>query len=173
MVAKLKDLRVYAKAQTFSALVYRLFERPGFRRDQKLRDQIDRANDSITANISEGFEQGSDAGFAKYLEYSKGSLAEVVSRLGDARRKGYLSEVEYRSLVSTAESLSNGLGSLIQYLDSCGWKDRGRHTARLRNVKQRPAMGTPVTPKNKVPPGPRRSPWSQDADAPSDPASDD
>jgi four helix bundle protein len=73
MVEKLRDLRVYVQAERYCNAVFRLCTRPGFRRDRKLRVQVESANESIKANIAEGFEQGSDAQFVKYLEYSKGA----------------------------------------------------------------------------------------------------
>ncbi len=85
MAKKLEELDVYTKAVEFSAAVNALLERPAMCRNRRLHDQIDEANDSITANLSEGFEQGSDAGFVRYLYYSKASAAEVVARLRQCR----------------------------------------------------------------------------------------
>ena len=132
MAQKLNELRVYLEAQAFWESVNALLERPGYRRDRKLWDQTSSANDSITANISEGFEQPTDAAFAKYLFHSKGSLAEVVARLREARSKGYFTQPELMDLVSAGESLSRSLGAFIRYLDNCGWKDRGRFKSRQR-----------------------------------------
>jgi four helix bundle protein len=134
MVEKLEDLRVYQRAVRYWNAVYSLFRRPGFRRDRKLREQVESANDSIKANIAEGFEQGTDAMFIRYLEYAKGSLAEVVSRLGDARAKGYITAREHERFADEAARIFDAIGKLIQYLDGCDWKDRGRHQARLRTA---------------------------------------
>jgi four helix bundle protein len=134
MAQKLEELRVYLEAQAFWESVNALLERPGYRRDRKLWDQTSRANDSITANISEGFEQPTDAAFAKYLFHSKGSLGEVVSRLREARSKGYFTQPELMDRVSAGESLSRSLGAFIRYLDSCGWNDRGRFKSRQRRT---------------------------------------
>ena len=45
--------------------------------NRDLHKQISQANDSITANMVEGFEQGTDRVFANFLVHSKASLAEV------------------------------------------------------------------------------------------------
>jgi len=173
MVQKLKDLRVYCRVERYWSEVYQLCARPAFRRDRALREQIESANDSVKANISEGFEQGSDAQFVRYLHYAKGSLAEVLSRLGDAEQKGYIAEDELRRFAGEAERILNGLGKLIQYLDECNWKDRGRHHARLRAADRKDAAGSKDTGRKPLPETPSAAPWLPNEDAPADPATSD
>jgi four helix bundle protein len=132
MAEKLEELRVYQQAVEFSDSVSALLDRPAYRRDRDLWEQTSEANDSIPSNISEGFEQGTDPMFVKYLLYSKGSLGEVTARLRRAHRKSYITKEELASRVAAGEILSRSLGALIRYLDSCGWKDRGRYKSRLR-----------------------------------------
>ena len=81
MARKIEELAVFTKAMEFWTAVDAILDRPSVRRNRKLWDQISDANDSITANMREGFEQSSDDGFANYLVYAKGSVAEVVTRL--------------------------------------------------------------------------------------------
>ena len=132
MAGKLEELRVYQQAVEFSDSVSALLDRPACRRDRDLWKQTSEANDSITANISEGFEQGTDPMFVKYLLYAKGSLGEVIARLRRAQRKSYITNEELASRLAAGEILSRSLGAFIRYLDSCGWKDRGRYKSRLR-----------------------------------------
>ena len=127
MAKKVDELPVYQRAVAFSVAVAPILNRPGVRRDRKLREQIAEALDSIEANIEEGFEQGSDRAFARYLTTSKGSAAEVAGHLKRARRKGYITLAEQEPLVATAEELGKMLGGFIKYLNNCDWKDRGRH----------------------------------------------
>ena len=70
-----------------------------------------------------------------------------------------------------AERLLNAESKLIQYLDGCNWKDRGRHNARLRRAESTVAAsgGDDKKPDSGIGP----SPWSADAGPPSDPASGD
>ena len=132
MANKIEDLRVYQKAMEFWVAVNALIERRGYWKDRKLRDQIVDANDSITANISEGFEQPTDAAFVQYLFHAKGSLAEVLSRLRTAHCKRYITDAELDERIHNGEELSRRLGAFIRYLDGCGWNDRGRHRSRQR-----------------------------------------
>ena len=132
MAEKLEELRVYQQAMEFAKAVTALLEGFAYRKDRDLWGQTSEANDSIPANISEGFEQGSDPMFVKYLFYSKGSLGEVVARLRRAHIKRYITDEELAVQVRAAEKLSRSIGALIRYLDGCGWQDRGRYQSRLR-----------------------------------------
>ena len=79
--------------------------------------------------MDEGFEQESDDGFAKYLFYSKGSIAEVMRRLRRARTRGEVSASDVDALGELSEPLGKMLGGFIKYLKRSGFKDRGRFRA--------------------------------------------
>src|SRR6185503_9996190 len=123
----LEELPVYLKARDFTVAVTALLDRPAFVRNRKHRDQISEAVDSILANMSEGYEQSSDAGLAKYLYTSIGSTAEVVTRLTSAKRRGWITADELRPCADMGEEIGRMLGGWIKYLARCDWKDRGRH----------------------------------------------
>jgi four helix bundle protein len=78
MAQRLQELPVYLKACAFSVAVAAMIARPSFGRNRKLHDQIADANESILANMEEGFEQSSDAVLANYLYTSKGSIARSL-----------------------------------------------------------------------------------------------
>ena len=82
--------------------------------------------------MHEGFEQGTDDAFAKYLYHSKGSIAEVVRRLRSAAQKNEVDQSEVDPLAASAETICKMLGGLIKYLKRSGFKDRGRFRASQR-----------------------------------------
>jgi four helix bundle protein len=125
MAHKLEDLPIYEKVEAFWIAVNALLDRPRFRNDRNLYDQISRANNSIPSNMVEGFEQGTDRAFANYLTYSKGSLAEVVKRLKQAYFKSYITAEELNPRLEAGEELGRMLGGFIKYLRRCDWADRG------------------------------------------------
>ena len=127
MAQKLQDLPVYHKALAFSSAVIAILDNPGFGKDCNLRKQISDANDSILSNMAEGFEQSTDAALAKYLFTAKGSTAEVLTRLGAACRKRYITHAELVERTLIGEELGRMLGGWIKYLARTGWTDRGRH----------------------------------------------
>lgn len=127
MAKKLEELPIYSKAEDFCNAIDALLERPAMRRNSDLHRQITRANDSILANMEEGFEQGSDRAFANYLTHSKGSVGEVMGRLKRARAKKLLSPADVDDRLAAGEELRKMLGGFIRYLHDTGWKDRGHH----------------------------------------------
>ena len=80
--------------------------------------------------MREGFEQSSDDGFANYLVYAKGSVAEVLSRLYSAKVKRYITQDELNERVAIGEALGKMLGGFIKYLRRSGFKDRGSYKSK-------------------------------------------
>jgi four helix bundle protein len=126
MAKKLEELPVYLKACEFNVLVAAIIDRPAFGRNRKLHDQIADANESILANMEEGFEHSTDAVLASYLYTSKGSVAEVLARLKGAERRRWLTPAEYSQCAALGDEIQRMLGGWIKYLKRCDWKDRGR-----------------------------------------------
>lgn len=127
MAKNINELPVYLEACKFAAAVTAILQKPGLRKDHTHRNQISEAIDSMQANMEEGFEQGTDRAFAKYLTTSKGSVGETIGHLRRARQKGYITSAELNDLLPKAEELGRMLGGFIKYLRGCDWKDRGRH----------------------------------------------
>jgi four helix bundle protein len=106
MAHKVEELPVFSHAQEFSIAVTEILTRSTLRRNSQIYEQIAEANESILANIDEGFVQESDDGFAKYLYYSKGSVAEVMRRLRRAAAKGHVPAAGVAKLDVKAEERS-------------------------------------------------------------------
>ena len=127
MANKIEDLPIYHKAVAFWSAVNAILDSPRLRKDRRLHEQIGNANDSITSNMVEGFEQGTDRAFAHFLTHSKSSLAEVLARLKQAYFKKYISEEELKPYLTNGEELAKMLGGFIKYLRRSDWDDRGSH----------------------------------------------
>ena len=127
MAKRVDELPVFSKIIEFSTAVSALLTQPRLRRNFKLRNQIADANDAIEANMEEGFEQGTDRAFARYVTISKGSLGETLGHLRRACRKGYITEDELAACASMGEVLGRMLGGFIKYLQRSDFKDRGHH----------------------------------------------
>lgn len=72
-----------------------------------LSSQILRASDSVALNISEGAIEQSSAEFNRFLAYSVRSLAEVVTCLYKAKRRGYISNEVFDKLYNDSFDLMN------------------------------------------------------------------
>ena len=128
MANTLEELPLYEKVLEFWDAVNEILSTPALRKDRDLWAQISSATDSIDSNMKEGFEQPTDAAFANAVFTAKGSLAEVISRVRQARRKDYVSEAQPQRVVALGEPLGRMMGGFIKYLVASGFTDRGRHS---------------------------------------------
>jgi four helix bundle protein len=71
MAKTVNELPLYTKVLEFWHAVSAILERSALRRNRRLYDRIDDANDSIESNISEGFQQPTDAAFANFVGISR------------------------------------------------------------------------------------------------------
>jgi four helix bundle protein len=126
MANTLEELPIYSTAQELWRAISAILKNPRLVRNERLWKQIDEANDSVVANMLEGFEQPSDDGFANFLYTSKGSLKEVIARVRQAHLKGYVTESDLERCVKIGSELGPMLGGFIRYLRRSGFKDRGR-----------------------------------------------
>ena len=128
MAHTLEELPLYRKVLEFWYAVTEILKAPRLRNDRKLCEQIESANDSIDANMKEGFEQPTDAAFANFVFTSKGSTAEVIARMKEAHRKKHITDEQLAGIIALGEPLGKMMGGFIKYLAASGFTDRGRHS---------------------------------------------
>jgi four helix bundle protein len=128
MAHTLEELPVYTHVLEFWDAVHAILQTPKLRNDYKLAKQIADANDSVDANMKEGFEQPSDAAFANFVFTAKGSVAEVIARMKSARRKQQITDEQLAKVIQLGEPLGKMMGGFIKYLAASGFTDRGRHS---------------------------------------------
>ena len=127
MARRLEELPLYSKVLEFWDAVAAILRMSQVRRNRKLFEQIDSANDSIDSNMKEGFERPTDAAFANCVNTAKGSVEEVVTRIRQARKKGLVSDAELAKVEELGGPLGKMMGGFIKYLRASGFTDRGRH----------------------------------------------
>jgi four helix bundle protein len=88
--------------------------------DYGFKNQIQRASVSISNNIAEGFERGSDADFRRFLFISLGSCSEVKSMMYMALQLNYVSQEDANQLQKDLVEISLMLKSFIRVLDKNG-----------------------------------------------------
>jgi four helix bundle protein len=115
---RFEDLEVWQRAKELTNLIYKYSSENAFSRDFGLRDQMRRASVSIMSNIAEGFESQTQSMFIQYLGRAKGSAGELRAQLYIAHDQGYLTEDEFQTSLSLAETCSKQLAKFIQYLES-------------------------------------------------------
>jgi four helix bundle protein len=96
-----RKLLVWQKAHALSLRADQLAKRMA-RRKPALAKQLERAADSVPANIAEGRGRSTDADFAHFLSIAIGSVTEVESHLQRGLDAEAISEEEHRELSESA-----------------------------------------------------------------------
>ena len=104
-----EDLEVWQRSCRLSVEVFQTFESC---KKYSLKDQIERAGLSIPSNIAEGAERGSAKDFAHFLNFSKGSCAELRTQLYIARKLALLGKNDFDELVRETKEISAMLQGL-------------------------------------------------------------
>ncbi len=107
MSFKFEKLIIWQKAMDFGEEIYLLTNAFPKRELYNLSSQILRASDSVALNISEGSIEQSKAEFGRFLGYAIRSIAEVVTCLYKAKRRGYLEEEQFAKMYKDGFDLMN------------------------------------------------------------------
>jgi four helix bundle protein len=78
---RFEDLPVWNEAIELAVQIYALTSRTEFSSYRSLKDQIERAAVSVSNNIAEGFERGTNNELLAFLYIARGSAGEVRSML--------------------------------------------------------------------------------------------
>jgi four helix bundle protein len=129
---RFEDLPVWNRAIDLAVQIYDLTERLEFRRRRSLRDQIQRAAVSVSNNIAEGFERGTNNELLTFLYIARGSAGEVRSMLCLFERLPALGGLSATigPLKGKAENCSRQLKGWAQSLQDSEYKGE-------RNVNQK------------------------------------
>jgi four helix bundle protein len=115
-IEKFEDIRAWQQARELSNLVYDLTEQVRFAKDFRLRDQIQGAAGSIMHNIAEGFDDGSDIEFIRFLKYARRSASEVQSEIYLALDRKYIGTEEFKRVYDMATTTKKSVNAFIAYL---------------------------------------------------------
>ena len=115
---RFEELPVWQASIELALATYALTAQPAFRRQRSLRDQFERAVLSVSNNIAEGFERGTNQELLTFLYISRGSAGEVRSMLCLIQRMPDFRDLEsgILNLKSSIESISRQLGAWIRSL---------------------------------------------------------
>jgi len=114
-INRFEDLPIWREARALSKEVYRITSKPIFK-DFSLRDQMRRAIISVSSNIAEGFERGSNREFIQFLFIAKGSVGELRSQVYLAYDNNYIIKNEFDYLIDECVKVSKNTSNFINYL---------------------------------------------------------
>lgn len=115
-IQKFEDIRAWQQARELTNLVYDLTEKGNFVKDYRLRDQIQSAAGSIMHNIAEGFDDGSDVEFIRFLKYARRSASEVQSETYLALDRKYITPQDFQQVYDMATTTKKSINAFIAYL---------------------------------------------------------
>lgn len=107
MSFKFEKLIIWQNAMSFGEDIFKISQNFPKSEIYNLTSQINRAVDSIALNISEGSIEQSNPEFRRFLGYAIRSLAEVVTCLYKAKRRAYISEVDFDKFYQDSYNLMN------------------------------------------------------------------
>lgn len=111
-----EEILAWQKARVVCKKVYKLTFKDSFKKHYGLTGQVKRASVSVMANIAEGYDRRADKEFVRFLNISKGSLAEVKSHLCIAFDPEYISAKEKDKLFEITDETGKIISGLINYL---------------------------------------------------------
>lgn len=134
-----EDLPVWNAAIEFALEVFDLTNKADFRGLGDLKNQLERAAVSISNNIAEGFERGTNNDLIHFLYISKGSAGECRSMLRICERSNKFSNFrsEISNLISRVESISKQLNGWTESLKNSDIKGVRYLNDRVRTDIQR------------------------------------
>ena len=133
---RFEQLPVWQASIELALATYAMTAQPAFRRQHSLRDQLERAALSVSNNIAEGFERGTNQELLTFLYIARGSAGEMRSMLCLLERMpafGNL-ESEILNLKSSVESISRQLGAWIRTLRDSEMKGQRYVTEKTRRA---------------------------------------
>ena len=109
-----KELRVWQDAVKLAKDIYQATRLEPFVKDFGLCNQIQRAAVSISSNIAEGDERGTNKEAIRFFHIAKGSAAEVITQLYIAQQIDYIDPVSFEKLENQCEKIRASLKNLIK-----------------------------------------------------------
>ena len=121
---RFEDLPVWNAAIELAVQVYELTSKPQFRSRYSLKDQIERAAVSVSNNIAEGFERGTNRELLAFIYIARGSAGEVRSMICLLERLPSFNELtpDLANIKTKAESCSRQLKAWAQSLQDSDLK---------------------------------------------------
>jgi four helix bundle protein len=108
-----QKLRVWQLAKNLAVKIYKVTKTSKLSKDFGLKDQIQRAAVSISANISEGDELGTNKQSIRHFYIAKGSVAELQTLLIISNEIDYLDLETLNPLINECNIISVMLNKLI------------------------------------------------------------
>ena len=122
-IKRFEDLECWKEARNLVKLIYGETNKNTFKKDFELVKQIRRSAVSVMANIAEGFHRNSNRDFLRFLDYSRGSIAETLSHCYVALDQEYIDDAKLSEIKNGADVVWKKVNNLISYLRKSSKKE--------------------------------------------------
>jgi four helix bundle protein len=112
-----EDIVAWQLARSLKLRVDSFLARPEFKRKYRFCDQLSDSARSGPANIAEGFGRHGNKEFARFVRIAKGSEAEVLNHLIDARDQQLITDDEFRAAEHAARKALKAAVGLVKHLE--------------------------------------------------------
>ncbi|WP_027381062.1 four helix bundle protein [Chryseobacterium daeguense] len=117
MAVSFEDFPIYKKAVSFTVKIFKILNNENLQKEFSLKDQLKRATLSITNNIAEGSEYGSNKQFIRFLWIAKGSCAEVRNMLFVLYSLEKINDEIFNTLNNECLEITKEIYHFIKYLE--------------------------------------------------------
>lgn len=109
------DIKAYKIAFDLSNYVWDIVIKWNYFSQDTVGKQYVKANDSISANIAEGFGRYHKKEKVYFYRYNSGSVKESIDWTLKSRKRELISEDEYQYIIGRLDQLPKEINSLIKY----------------------------------------------------------
>ncbi|KQK27152.1 hypothetical protein AR438_02805 [Chryseobacterium aquaticum] len=117
MTVSFENFPIYKKAISFTVKIFKILNHENLHKEFSLKDQLKRATLSISNNIAEGSEYGSNKQFIRFLWIAKGSCAEVRSMLFVLHSLEKIDSEIFNTLNDECLEITKEIYHFIKYLE--------------------------------------------------------
>ena len=117
MTVSFENFPIYKKAISFTVKIFKILNNENLHKEFLLKDQLKRATLSISNNIAEGSEYGSNKQFIRFLWIAKGSCAEVRSMLFVLHSLEKIDSEIFNTLNDECLEITKEIYHFIKYLE--------------------------------------------------------
>ncbi|MCA6066985.1 four helix bundle protein [Chryseobacterium sp. RG1] len=117
MTVSFENFPIYKKVISFTVKVFKILDNENLQKEFSLKDQLKRATLSISNNIAEGSEYGSNKQFIRFLWIAKGSCAEVRNMLFVLHSLEKINDEIFNTLNNECLEITKEIYHFIKYLE--------------------------------------------------------
>ncbi|WP_294205219.1 four helix bundle protein [uncultured Chryseobacterium sp.] len=124
MTVSFEHFPVYKKAISFTVEVFKILDNENLQKEFSLKEQLKRATLSISNNIAEGSEYGSNKQLIRFLWIAKGSCAEVRNMLFVLLQLEKIDDKIFNALNHNCLEITKEIYHFIKYLEKSNLDSR-------------------------------------------------